>query len=452
MSMVDFGALPPEINSGRMYAGAGSGPLAAAAASWEGLASQLGSAATSYRAVVSDLTAGPWVGPSSLSMAAAAAPYAAWMSTTATAAEQTASQLTSAIAAYETAFAATVGPPVIAANRTSLAALVATNIVGQNTPAIAATEAQYAEMWAQDAAAMYGYAGASAAATTVTPFNPPPPTTNPAGTGTQAAAVTQAAASPAGATQNVLSGVPNTLQSLASGGIPNALTAQIMSFTNSPGSSAVEKLSGAVAGTPLAFFQLSTFQAVGSDTNFFPLYALAMPSAAPAAAKLAAPAAGLGGLAGGLTGSYGPGVSASLGQAATVGGLSVPQSWAPASPAIRLAATALPVAGLDGVPQAGSAGLGGFGGMPMMGGMVNASRNGADSPRPESRLKVIPQLGSAPGAHEGTPDRGRTRAADAVDALSDRERFELHTLRNEIAELAKQRDRAARLIKEAIRR
>jgi PPE-SVP subfamily C-terminal region len=141
-----------------------------------------------------------------------------------------------------------------------------------------------------------------------------------------------------------------------------------------------------------------------------------------------------------------------------VGRLSVPQSWATASPAIRLAATALPVAGLDGVPQAGAAGLGGsfggmpMGGMPMMGGLVNAPRNGADSPRPESRLKVIPQLGSAPGVDQGTPDRGMTRAADVVDALSDRERFELHTLRNEIAELAKQRDKAARLIKEAIRR
>src|ERR1700684_3223296 len=101
MSAVDFGALPPEINSGRMYAGAGSGPLVAAAATWEGLASQLGWAATSYRAVVSELTGGPWVGRSSLSMAAAAAPYAAWMNPTATAAEQTASQLTSAIAAYE---------------------------------------------------------------------------------------------------------------------------------------------------------------------------------------------------------------------------------------------------------------------------------------------------------------------------------------------------------------
>src|ERR1700677_5057106 len=244
MSAVDFGALPPEINSGRMYAGAGSGPLVAAADSWEGLASQLGSAATSYRAVVSDLTAGPWVGPSSLSMAAAAAPYAAWMNTTATAAEQTASQLTSAIAAYEAAFTATVPPPIIAANRTSLAALVATNIVGQNTPAIAATEAQYAEMWAQDAAAMYGYAGASAAATTVTPFNPPPPTTNPAGTRTQAAAGAQAAATPAGAVQNALSQVPNTLQSLASAASPDTATAAILSALNTPGNQVLEKLIG----------------------------------------------------------------------------------------------------------------------------------------------------------------------------------------------------------------
>ena len=43
-------------------------------------------------------------------------------------------------------------------------------LLGQNTPAIAATEAQYAEMWAQDAAAMYGYAGSSAAASQLTSF------------------------------------------------------------------------------------------------------------------------------------------------------------------------------------------------------------------------------------------------------------------------------------------
>jgi PPE-repeat protein len=48
---------------------------------------------------------------------------------------------------------------------------MATNFLGQNTPAIAATEAHYAEMWAQDAAAMYGYAGSSATASQVTPFS-----------------------------------------------------------------------------------------------------------------------------------------------------------------------------------------------------------------------------------------------------------------------------------------
>ena len=99
-------------------------------------------------------------------MAAAAAPYVTWMSTTAAQAEQTANQAKAAAAAYEAAFAMTVPPAVVAANRAQLAALVATNVLGQNTAAIAATEAQYGEMWAQDAAAMYGYAGSSAAAAT----------------------------------------------------------------------------------------------------------------------------------------------------------------------------------------------------------------------------------------------------------------------------------------------
>jgi PPE-repeat protein len=447
MSAVDFGALPPEINSGRMYAGAGSGSLVAAAASWEGLASQLGSAATSYRAVVSDLTAGPWVGPSSLSMAAAAAPYAAWMSTTAAAAEQTASQLTSAIAAYEAAFSATVAPPIIAANRASLAALVATNIVGQNTPAIAATEAQYAEMWAQDAGAMYGYAGASAAATTVTPFNPPPQTTNPAGTSTQAAAVTQAAASPAGAAQNVLSQVPNSLQSLATGsnlGIANLL--------DNPWINDFEAITTATSGYQSAIGGLG-LSTVGVFFNLIPFIATVLGKGMAAAAIPAAAAPALAAPAAGLAGSYAPvggGVSAGLGGAATVGALSVPQSWATASPAFRLAATALPAAGLDGLPQVGPAGFGGFGGMPMMGGVVNAPRNGAAGPRSESRFKVIPELGAAPGVNQPTPGRG-VNAPRGNAPLSERE--ELNGLRQAIADLAKERDMlissAARMLKEA---
>ena len=35
---MDFAMLPPEVNSGRMYAGPGSGPMLAAAAAWDGLA------------------------------------------------------------------------------------------------------------------------------------------------------------------------------------------------------------------------------------------------------------------------------------------------------------------------------------------------------------------------------------------------------------------------------
>jgi PPE-repeat protein len=42
---MDFGVLPPEINSARMYSGPGSGPLLAAATGWDGLAAELSSAA-----------------------------------------------------------------------------------------------------------------------------------------------------------------------------------------------------------------------------------------------------------------------------------------------------------------------------------------------------------------------------------------------------------------------
>lgn len=150
---MDFGLLPPEINSGRMYTGPGPGPMLAAATAWDGLAVELHATAAGYASELSALT-GAWSGPSSTSMASAAAPYVAWMSATAVHAELAGAQARLAIAAYEAAFAATVPPPVIAANRAQLMVLIATNIFGQNTPAIMMTEAQYMEMWAQDAAAI----------------------------------------------------------------------------------------------------------------------------------------------------------------------------------------------------------------------------------------------------------------------------------------------------------
>ena len=116
----------------------------------------------------------------------------------------------------------TVPPPVIAANRTQLASLTATNVFGQNTPAIAANEAQYGEMWAQDATAMYSYAANSAAATAkVTPFTAAPQTTNPAGLAAQGAASAQAAGTSTGTgvqstLSQLISTIQTTLQSLAS--------------------------------------------------------------------------------------------------------------------------------------------------------------------------------------------------------------------------------------------
>ena len=181
--MLDFGVLPPEINSARMYSGPGSGPMLAAAAAWDVLAEQLWSTAVGCGSVIAELTSGQWLGPSSAAMADAAAPYVAWLHNAAAQAEQSAAQAKEAAAAYELAFAATVPPPVIAANRSLLMTLIATNFFGQNTPAIAATETYYAEMWAQDAVAMYSYAGSSSTATTLTPFNPPPSTTKLGGAG-----------------------------------------------------------------------------------------------------------------------------------------------------------------------------------------------------------------------------------------------------------------------------
>ncbi|MHA7651741.1 PPE family protein [Mycobacterium sp. ML4] len=173
-----FGALPPEINSGRMYTGVGPGPMLAAATAWDALAAELYSAASGYSAALSDLTGLAWLGPSSVAMVAAAKPYVAWLQTTASQAEQTGLQARAAAAAYEAAFAMTVPPPVIAANRLLLLALIATNFFGQNTGAIAAAESEYVEFWAQDATAMYTYAESSAAASALSPFGPPPTSTS----------------------------------------------------------------------------------------------------------------------------------------------------------------------------------------------------------------------------------------------------------------------------------
>jgi hypothetical protein len=255
---MDFGFYPPEVNSGRMYSGPGSGPMLAAAQAWTALADELHISASGYQSVVSELASG-WSGPSSAAMSAAAASFVEWLSATAAQAEESANQAQAAAAGYEAAFAVTVPPPVIAANRSLLAALVATNFLGQNTPAIAATETQYAEMWAQDAVAMYGYAASSASATTLTPFQQPQPNTDPGSSTSQAAAVGQAANTTAGDAQSAISSAQQAFSA-----VPNALQGLATSDSAATGTSAA-------AGDPLGTLAdlISIFISLPSDLTFF---------------------------------------------------------------------------------------------------------------------------------------------------------------------------------------
>jgi PPE-repeat protein len=386
---MDFAVLPPEINSGRMYTGPGAGPMLAAAAAWDELAAELSSTAASYASTVSSLTGGTWQGPSSESMATAAATYVEWMNTTAAQAEETGSQAKAAVAAYEAAFAATVPPPVIEANRALLMMLIATNILGQNTPAIAATETHYMEMWAQDAGAMYGYAGSAGSASVLTAFTEPPQTTNPAGAAQQSAAAAQAGTSGASSIgteiTQFINSLPTALQNLTNGLLQSPTTAsgnllsglslpQLFSATLPPGLStdltnwntifstiasgpySLQGLTSIPGGPFLSFGQAYAWGQNGQGATSFLAGAKPITGAlAPLASELGTPH---------LSAAFGAGpVSGSMGRAALVGSMSVPQGWTQAAPEMgfRTLAAALPTNLAEAaVPEASLASQGGM--------------------------------------------------------------------------------------------
>ncbi|HET9875650.1 MAG TPA: PPE family protein [Mycobacterium sp.] len=363
---MDYGALPPEINSARMYSGPGSASMMAASWAWNMLAAELESAATDYDTAITQLTSEAWMGPASTQMADAARPYVAWMRASAAQAEQAATSARAAAGAYETAFAATVPPPLIAANRAQLAQAISTNVLGQNTPLITQLEAQYGEMWAQDAAAMYGYAAHTAPAAEVTPFTEPVQTTNPAGQAMQAAAVTRAAGTSAGTgaqsmQTQLLSSMPSALQNLAS---PGSLSKSLSSVSD------VLKDDPAVGlwseyASPIQNTLAMLYRSTGMSTHFLSLSKAVAPVAKAAGdgAKAAAALPAIGGSLGGGGGA----ISAGLGTAAPVGGLSVPSSWASAAgPAAAPGAAPLAISRLITTPETSGPGNV-LGGMPLAG-------------------------------------------------------------------------------------
>src|SRR5947209_2611141 len=342
----DFAAQPPELISAKIYSGPGTESLQSAAAAWDALAGELQSTAAQFQSTIAGLVSGDWTGPPSEAAAAAAAPYVSWLSITAGQAEQTAGQARAAAGAYETALAATVPPAEIAANRTQLLSLLPANIFGQYNAAIAALEAEYAQFWAQDVAALTGYAGSSQAATTgLGSFTEAPQTTNNSGQAAQAAATTAAGAAAAPSDlESVLEQAEATATNFlnqvttlngdytkfitnALGTIPGGSTlattwTNLYSFISGAGSQA----------TWTNVINSTTGMGISQWKNFF-IY------------QPWSHGIGLGSLNGGLSSpghAAGLGASAALGSAHTVGKLSVPPSWAGATPAIRLAATSLP--------------------------------------------------------------------------------------------------------------
>ncbi len=367
---MDFGALPPEINSGRMYVGPGPAPMLAAATAWDALAAELGSAASTYASVIRGLTSEEWVGPASASAAAAAAPYVGWMSNTATQAEQTATQVRAAVGAYETAFAATVPPPLIEANRLQLIQLEATNFFGQNSPAIAATEAQYSEMWAQDAAAMYGYAGSSASASDVAPFANPPATTK--ADAQPAAASNASSTSASSAVTQVLQQLSSSAASTTTTGTaagttatttPTTLSDYLTYFYNQlqgvtvPNRNVVSRVEGDAGYFPLGLSQFGA--SIGQQ-----LIPGSPGGAGAAGSSVVAP----GGWGPGPFSAGGP-VAGGVGQAGTIGRLSVPAGWqAMLTPAASTPTGPAAITTVSAASQPGANGL--LRGMPMGNGLT----------------------------------------------------------------------------------
>jgi PPE-repeat protein len=451
---MDFGTYPPEINSLRMYTGPGAAPMITAAQAWQGLAAELHSAASSYQSVVSGLTGGQWLGPASASMAAAAASYVAWLNATAAQAEETAAQAKAAAVAYQTAFTSTVPPQTVAVNRSRLTTLVATNLFGRNTQKIAANEAQYAEMWAQDSAAMYGYAASSASATSLTPFTPPQQTTNPGGSATQAAAASQATGTAAGNVQSTIqqafSSVPNALTSAATSAATSAqasdplgtLSDLISIFLDAPSSIATFLADipfGVIGVTALPLDIIGAGTGLHTDKivsgwngeEAWPGTGDQPPTAFPAR----------------ITGPIGPSaataLSAGLGEANTVGALSVPPTWAVATPAVKpisYTLPALPATAASAAPAA-EAGSGSMLSQMALAGMAGRAMAGTVGTGAGRGAGKTAKGASAPArGKEAATTSHRAATGDKDEAPKDKPRAVVTGVAAELREFAKLRD------------
>jgi PPE-repeat protein len=349
---MSFSLIPPEINSALMFSGAGSGPLLEASAAWNSLATDLESTATQYQTLVTNLVTGSWLGPSSAQMASATAPYIAWLQGTAATAAQTGAQAQVAAAAYQSAYASMVPLPVIEANRTELATLVANNFLGQNTGAIATNEAEYLDMWIQDALTMDTYQVNSQAASAL-----PAQTAAPQVASGAVANAATAAATPADSSTIVegllqdfaeLFGV-QAATALPGGLDPTSLVSWLGAVATAVAGNPTAALlpvqatyyAGMLGSTPARMFMSS-----GSSASSSAGSTLASSTSDTVMANVGKFVDGkltnvMGGVGNQLR-TWGSAISASLASGHHVGGLSVPNAWHGLAPEMSRAAPVLP--------------------------------------------------------------------------------------------------------------
>lgn len=303
---MDFGALPPETNSGRLHSGPGAESMMEAARAWRALGAELGDMALNYRAMFAELDLAEQSG-SARALNHAVAAYSAWLEAAAAQAHQTATQAEATAGAYGLTRAAVVAPPVIDANRRQRIELAARNCLGQLSPAIADAEAAYDRMWAQDAAAMYAYARAAAGIWKLRPFSSPPPLSRLHEEGRRGGAVTK----------------PSRRWRLQVAPELIATGAQVIS--------AISEALDALASSPLVSFDVSLLPIAAQLSRLSSLsaprdVALNRLNALNKSAALARATAVHSRLVTGA-GAHGAGLRVIVGRRAAVGVLSVPPAW-----------------------------------------------------------------------------------------------------------------------------
>lgn len=197
-------ALPPEVNTGRLMAGAGAAPMLQAAAGWEALAVLLEAQADELAASLANLSS-VWTGGASERAVAATMPMVVWLRTTSAQAMKRALQAANQANSYTLAMATTPPIPEIEQNHITHAVLEATNFLGVNTVPIGVNEFDYfVRMWQQAAGAMSVYQAETQMNMLFEPIPPMTPIVIPGvGEATGAAATAQAAArAPMGALRN----------------------------------------------------------------------------------------------------------------------------------------------------------------------------------------------------------------------------------------------------------